>query len=62
VFVWCVFQYRQLRLTRGIAQLFQYICVWIFRRTMMVVGGVDPEGNFTATVETLDVTAATPQW
>jgi hypothetical protein len=29
---------------------------------MMVIGGVDPEGNFTATVEVMDVKAADPQW
>lgn len=31
-------------------------------KMLMVIGGVATDGNFTASVETLDVTAASPQW
>jgi hypothetical protein len=51
---------------RNSARLYKYGCsqrLWgSRRRTMMVIGGVDPEGNFTATVEVMDVKAADPQW
>lgn len=34
----------------------------VLHRTLLVLGGVVTDGNFTASVETLDVTAASPQW
>jgi hypothetical protein len=34
----------------------------VLHRVLMVIGGVATDMNFTASVEALDVTAASPQW
>lgn len=54
----------QCRLNAGAGGPHETSGLWcyVLHRTFMVLGGVMTDGNFTASVEALDVTAASPQW
>lgn len=50
------------RLSSTCARCLLLCVLYSCNRTFMVLGGVDAAGNFTASVETLDVEAAQPAW